>query len=390
MLIITNHQYENKKMKQKFYILCVLLLPLKGTLLAQSLFDMPEGVKTRWASAENWKGEKGKGGMAKGGRKGSASFSLKNGETKILAEASGTSGMIRRIWLTIYDRSPEVLRGMKIKMFWDGASTPAVSAPLSDFFNHGLAKMVTFENALFSSPEGRSFNCCIPMPFRESMKILVVNESGKDLKMFFYDIDYTIGDKVDESVLYFHTFFNHQNPTVLRKDYEILPEIEGRGRFLGTNISVVVNDVEYARAWWGEGEVKVYLDGDSEYPTLCGTGTEDYIGTAWGQGQYANQYQGCTIADGDKYEYAFYRYHIPDPVYFYEDIRVTIQQIGFGNGEDIDKLSRLKHPIYAAGVEMAPIDFSKEHRNVFFERTDNYSSCAYFYLNIAESPLNKR
>lgn len=288
---------------------------------AQPLFDMPDGVKTRWASAENWKGEKGAGGEANGGRKGSPSFKLKAGETKILAETYQTSGIVRRIWLTINDHSPEMLRGIKLKMYWDGASSPAVDVPLGDFFNHGLAKMSSFENVFFSSPEGKSFNCCIPMPFRKSMKIEVINESGKDLDMFFYDVNYTIGDPVDEKTLYFHAFFNQKHPTKLKNDYEILPHISGKGRFLGTNISVSVNDVEYACTWWGEGEVKVYLDGDKEFPTLCGTGTEDYTGTGWGQGRFVNQYQGCTIADEGNFEYAFYRYHVPDPVYFYDDIK---------------------------------------------------------------------
>ncbi|WP_159523061.1 glycoside hydrolase family 172 protein [Sunxiuqinia indica] len=373
--------------KLKIFLAASLFM-FAGNLIAQSLFEKPTGTQTRWASAENWKGEKGKGGMANGGRKGSASFKLPAGQSKVLAETSGTSGMIRRIWLTIDERTPEFLRGLKIEMFWDDAVTPAVSAPLGDFFNQGLGKMKTFENALFASPEGRSFNCYIPMPFRKSMKITVTNTTEKDVAMFFYDVNYTIGDKVDDDVLYFHAIFNQQQATILKEDYQILPKVNGTGRYLGVNLSVAVNDVEYHRAWWGEGEVKIYLDGDSEFPTLCGTGTEDYIGTGWGQGEYANQYQGCTIADEPNFEYAFYRFHIPDPVYFYEDIKVTIQQIGFAKGEEIEKLSNMKGPIYKAGKEMVEVDFSKEMNYLFFERSDNVTSCAYFYLDSPESPLN--
>ncbi len=351
------------------------------TSQGQALFDKPHDIKTRWASAENWTGKKGGGGMTKGGRKGSPSFSLKAGQSKTLAEASGTSGIIRRIWLTIDERTPELLRGVKIEMFWDDAADPAVSAPLGDFFNHGLGQMSAFENALFSSPEGRSFNCYIPMPFRKSMKIIVRNTSPKDVAMFFYDVDYTVGDNVDENTLYFHACFNQQLATVLRADYQILPKVYGTGRFIGANLSVVANDKKYSRAWWGEGEVKIYTDGDTDFPTLCGTGTEDYIGTGWGQGRYINQYQGCTIANFEEFEYAFYRYHIPDPVYFYNDIRVTIQQIGFARDEAIDKLSNMKDTIFNAGEKMEPVDFSKEISYLFFERSDNYSSCAYFYLD---------
>ncbi len=373
---------------KKFLVLIQIILVSCVVANAQSLFEMPAGVKTRWASAENWKGEKGKGGITNGGRKGSPSFMFKDGEVKTLAEVSENSGMVRRIWLTIDDRSPEILRGIKIQMFWDGASTPAVSAPLSDFFNQGLARMSQFENAFFSSPEGRSFNCYIPMPFRESMKIQVVNESGKDLYKFYYEVDYTLGDKIDDSVLYFHATFNQQNPTILKEDYRILPRVEGKGRFLGTNISVVANDIQYTRAWWGEGEVKIYLDGDEKYPTLCGTGTEDYIGTGWGQGQYDNLYQGCTVADESKFEYAFYRYHKPDPVYFYEDIEVTIQQIGYAGKKDREKMRLLKVPIYKTGENLEAVDFDKQEGDFLFERTDNVSSCAYFYLDSPESPLN--
>ncbi len=363
------------------FVLSLIFVSLVVSSQGQALFDKPHDIKTRWASAENWTGKKGGGGMTKGGRKGSPSFSLKAGQSKTLAEASGTSGIIRRIWLTIDERTPESLRGVIIEMFWDDASDPAVSVPLGDFFNHGLGQMSAFENALFSSPEGRSFNCYIPMPFRKSMKIIVRNTTEKDVAMFFYDVDYTVGDKVDENTLYFHACFNQQQATVLRDDYQILPKVYGTGRFIGANLSVVANDKKYSRAWWGEGEVKIYTDGDTDFPTLCGTGTEDYIGTGWGQGRYVNQYQGCTIANFEKFEYAFYRYHIPDPVFFYNDIRVTIQQIGFAGVEAIDKLSNMKDTIFNAGEKMEPVDFSKELSYLLFERSDNYSSCAYFYLD---------
>ena len=366
---------------KKLYLVIQFILASWVVANAQSLFEMPSGVQSRWASAENWKAEKGQGGISNGGRKGSAAFKLKAGETRVLAEASETSGVIRRIWMTINDRSPEMLRGIYVRMYWDGAESPAVDAPIGDFFNQGLGRMATFENECFSSPEGRSFNCFIPMPFQKSMKIEVENKTETELEMFFYDIDFTIGDKWEENTLYFHAIFNQQTPTKLKNDYEILPKITGTGRFLGTNISVVVNDIEYSRVWWGEGEVKMYLDGDSDYPTLCGTGTEDYIGTGWGQDEYSNRFQGCTIADEGKFEYAFYRFHIPDPVYFYQDIRVTIQQIGFGKDEGIEMLSKMKHPIYKAGEKMEQVDFSEEHSYLFFERTDNLASCAYFYLD---------
>ena len=369
-----------------FFLLLTGFFTLKSSF-SQNLYDLPAGVQTRWASAENWKGEKGAAGKLNGGRKGSPSFKLSAGTEKVLAEVTGTSGVVRRIWITINNRSPKMLRGIRIKMFWDNAGAPAVSVPIGDFFCHGLGQMKTFENAFFSSPEGRSFNCIVPMPFKTAMKIEVVNETDEDISMFFYDVDYTIGDTFGENSAYFHAWFNHQNPTELKKDYEILPVIKGKGRYLGAIIGVIADTSEYLRSWWGEGEVKVYLDGDKEFPTLCGTGTEDYIGTGWGQGGYSNRYQGCTVADGAKMQYAFYRFHVPEPVYFYQDIKVTIQQIGYAGEQELLKMKQLNKTIYKTGQEMEAVKFTTDLKSLIFERADDVSSCVYFYLTRPENRL---
>jgi hypothetical protein len=358
--------------------------------VADPLFVVPEGVESRWASAENPKGERGAGGQANDGRKGKACYPFKAGETLTLAEAHGTSGMVRRIWVTINDRSPEMLRGIRLDMFWDEATKPAVSAPIGDFFSQGLGKMATFQSALFASPEGRSFNCYIPMPFRTGMKIQVTNESGKDLAMFFYDVDYTVGDKLGDNVLYFHAHWRRENPTTMQKDFEILPKVAGHGRYLGCNIGAKADKSLYSESWWGEGEVKVYLDGDEQFPTLCGTGTEDYIGTGWGQGQYANLYQGCQLADKAGMQYCFYRLHVPDAIYFHKDCRVTIQQIGCwgpGNREDLHKAGK---PVYLAGKGRVPADLSPGAASEYglFERQDDWSACAWFYLDKPTNSLS--
>jgi len=260
---------------------------------------------------------------------------------------------------------------------------------LGDFFGQALGKMKIFQNEYFSSPEGRSFNCIIPMPFRKGMKILVKNLTDEDIVMFF-DVDYTLGDRLDKNALYFHAFFNHQESTALKSDYEVIPKLRGSGRFLGVNISVIANRKEYLTTWWGEGEVKIYIDGDTDYPTLSGTGTEDYIGTGYGLGEYSNRYQGCTLADNKEMRYAFYRFHVPDAVLFYSDIRITIQQIGFTTDKKImDELSKMKNPVIKTGPEKIPIDFSVQHDYIMFERSDDYSSCAYFYLSLPENSLIK-
>jgi hypothetical protein len=351
------------------------------------LFKLPKNVYTRWASPENWGGEHGNAAQSHGGRKGSAYFALPAGDQKVLAQVSDSSGILRRFWVTINDRSPQMLRGLRLDIYWDGASRPAVSAPLGDFFAHGLGRMSTFETALFTSPEGRSFVCYIPMPFKSGMKVVVTNESGIDLPMFFYDIDYTLGDEHGADILYFHACWRRENPTHLQKDYTILPRLAGRGRYLGANLGVIADTQLYFHSWWGEGEVKVYMDGDQDLPTLCGTGTEDYIGTGWGQGQYANLYQGCHVADHARFQYCFYRFHVPDPIYFYQDIRVTIQQIGCWDPESMLRFYAADREL-PTGPNLELVNLKKALQDQpfgLYERQDDWSSCAYFYL---DSPVN--
>lgn len=353
----------------------------------QSLYIFPGNVETRWASPENPSGEKGQAGKANGGRKGSPAFPLAAGEQRVLAEVSGTSGTVRRIWVTIDDRSPTMLRGLRLDFYWDEAKAPAISAPFGDFFGMGLGQTAAFQSALFSNPQGRSFVCYVPMPFRTGMKLVVTNDTNTDLQLFFYDVDYTIGDLHGEDTLYFHAYFNRQNPTKIQQDYELLPKIEGKGRFLGVNIGVIVNQNRYGKTWWGEGEVKIYLDDDRLLPSLSGTGTEDYIGTGWMLGEYANLYQGCLLADYEQMRYCFYRYHIPDPIYFHSDIRVTIQQIGIILPQDVEGLSNAQTPIYKAGTGLIEMDTTQLQPFELFEREDDWSSCSYFYLDKPENRL---
>jgi len=140
-----------------------------------ALYALPSHIHTRWASAENFAAEKGGACRNDDGRKRSPSFPLAAGEARTLLDIKGTTGVVRRIWITINDRSAKMLRGIRIDAFWDGADTPAVSAPLADFFSLGLGRMATFQSALFSSPEGRSFNCYIPMPVRKAARIVARN-----------------------------------------------------------------------------------------------------------------------------------------------------------------------------------------------------------------------
>ena len=225
---------------------------------------------------------------------------------------------------------------------------------------------------------------------QSGMRVELINESGVDIEMVFYDINITINDPVDDNTLYFHAFWHRQQETVAREDFDFLPAIKGRGQFLGVNVSVIANQELFFKGWWGEGECKCYIDGDTDYPTLCGTGTEDYIGTAWGQGKYDQLYQGCPIADGERMQYFFYRYHIPDPVYFHKDIRVCMQQIGGINPQIAAELLEANLSAIAPYGEDGFVDLKEKHEKGQFtiheREKDDWSSCAYFYL---DQPTNE-
>ena len=379
-------------MKYTFFIWCLLWSLLSQ---AQSLYEMPLNSQSRLSSFENPNGVKGNGGKTNKTAKGNAFEFMEPGETKNLLDIKG-EGTIQRIWLTI-DHSPLKLRSLRLQFFWDGSNKPAVDVPLGDFFVYNLGKQVAFESALFSSGEGRSYNCYIPMPFKKAAKVLLINE-GKERVKLYYDIDFLL-HKLPSNALYFHAYWNRQQSGELGNDYVLLPKVEGKGRFLG--ISVGLNtDTSYSKSWWGEGEVKMYLDGDSKYPTINGTGAEDYIGSAWGLGTFVNQYQGCTIANDSTGQFCFYRWHIPDAIYFNKDIKVDIQQIGGWMKADMKKLYQRGANFKAVTVDgprfvrlldmdkpplLTDPDFPEGWVN--FYRIDDYSSVSYFYLDKPASSL---
>ncbi len=220
-------------------------LPLM--VFAQKLYEMPENTETRWSSFENSTAEKGKGGLENKGAKGHPFNKIDAGERLTLLDVQG-SGTVTRIWLTINDRSPEMLRSLKIEMFWDNEEKPAVSVPLGDFFGIGLGKRIPFESEFFADPEGRSFLCFIPMPFKEGAKITLTNESEKNLQALFYDVN-LLKETHPNDLLYFHAYWNRSKETTLAEDFEILPYIEGKGRFLGTNVGVITNKL-YQDSWF--------------------------------------------------------------------------------------------------------------------------------------------
>jgi len=378
-------------------LLTLLLCFIACSLHAQELYTMPVATQTGWSSFENPNATKGGGGKENKTAKGHPAEVLLPKGTKVLLDVKG-AGTIQRIWMTISDRSPQMLRSLRLDMYWDGENKPAVSVPLGDFFGVGLGRTTAFQNSLFSNPEGRSFNCYVPMPFRKGAKIVITNESNKE-EILFYDINFLKVNAHPSNVLYFHAYWNRNTKTKLGEDFEILPQVAGKGRFLGCNLGMIA-DSSYGKSWFGEGEVKMYVDGDKDLPSLVGTGTEDYIGTGWGQGAYAHMYQGCPIADTLNRQWAFYRYHVPDPIYFGINCRVTIQQMGGDMRHNVRR-------IVQAGARLIPVTVSTSTGFIKllemnpapslsdpgfpdgwtnFYRLDNYSSIAYFYL---DKPANK-
>jgi hypothetical protein len=363
------------------------------------MFRAPAGMSTRWSSFENPTAGVGSGGKENSGAKGHAFESLKAGETKTLLDIKGC-GTVTRIWMTLNPREPKNLRAVRLQMYWDGADKPAVCVPLGDFFGAVLGRLTQFENELFCAPEGRSFNVCIPMPFRTAARITVTNDGSLDFDHIFYDVNVLMQDQPhDPDTMYFHATWRRERQTTLGKDFEILPKVAGRGRFVGTHIGVIANR-EYA-GWWGEGEVKMFVDGDTEFPTLCGTGTEDYIGTGWGQGVFHNRYQGSLVSDAERAQYTFYRYHIPDPVFFQSGLRVTLQQIGGADKTAVldmlrkglalkpvsidrggrDKFTQLQDGVTPSNIEQDPIPGGWTN----YYRQDDVSAVAFFYL---DKPMN--
>jgi hypothetical protein len=381
-----------------------MLLAVAAPAGAQEVSDLHRyqpREQTRWVSPENPTGAKGAGARENAGAKGHAFETIPVGKSHVVADIRA-SGIIDRMWMTIEDRAPDALRGLKLEIFWDGAQTPAVSVPLGDFFLHGAGEMLPMETALFASPEGRSFVSYVPMPFRNRARIVITNESPRQVNLIFYDVNYRMVPDLPADSLYFHAWWSRDRATTLGQDFQILPLVQGRGRFLGASVTVLTNPV-YEKTWWGEGEVKIALDGDRRSaPTLVGTGAEDYIGTAWGQGAYINRYQGAPIATWDgEGRWTFYRFHIPDPVWFHSDIQVSLQQVGGARKNIVQGLQKKGAPLIpvtidpgsrknfqqllTSGKPLSDPSLPDGHTNYY--RSDDVAAVAYFYLDRIERGL---
>ena len=302
-----------------------------------------QNYKSFSVTPENPTGEKGKGGMAE---KGSAAYAsrelgqgwkvspyivMKPGTTVDLADITGP-GIIKHIWIT--DSCSENRR-LFLRVYYDNNDNPSIATPLGDFFAaadyHRFSQISSMKVCV--NPN-HGFNCYWDMPFKKNIRFTLENMAECEV-LVFYQIDYVFCELPD-NVLYLHAAFNRVNPLPYKTPFTILDTIEGEGKFVGTYLFWGVN----SGGWWGEGEVKFYIDDDKDFPTICGTGTEDYFGGAHNfdvNGEYksfSNAFTGLSILKSDNLynpnlRFSMYRWHINDPIYFNKNIKVTVQALGW-------------------------------------------------------------
>jgi hypothetical protein len=301
-------------------------------------------AQTRSISPENFTGGKGKGAMATEGTgahyardlgvgwKISPSVVIGAGETFTLADIDG-AGAIQQIWMTPTCN----WRFSILRIYWDDQETPSVECPVGDFFASGWGKYAPLNSLAVCVNPGSAFNCYWEMPFRKKCLITLTNINTEDM-ILYYQINYTLTE-VPENCAYFHASFRRVNPLPYKNVYTILDHIQGQGHYVGTYLAWGVNN----NGWWGEGEIKFYLDGDQEYPTICGTGTEDYFCGSYNfENKETKQYESFSTPyaglhqvikpDGlyqSQMRFGMYRWHVTDPIRFTNDIQVTIQALGW-------------------------------------------------------------
>ncbi len=301
-----------------------------------------DGSQTRSVCAENPTGEKGRGGTADPDTTGAYRFTnarcadslgqgwkvmpflfVGAGETVTLMDVDGP-GTIRHIWMV-----EGLSRNHVLRFYWDNEATPSVEVPAPDFFAVGHERMATVNSLMVAVNPANAVNCFWPMPFRRHAKVTFTNESDKDLRLLAYQITYSLG-KVPRKAGYFHAQWRRGN-TSEQNPYVILDGVKGEGKYVGTFLAwTQLTD----NNWFGEGEVKFFIDGDKEFPTICGTGTEDYFLGSYGfPSSFSGLYSGTTLSDHETDSlpnyWSLYRWHTQDPVAFSEDLSITVQALGW-------------------------------------------------------------
>jgi hypothetical protein len=327
--------------------------PFNGLEMNLGNLSRLSNAKTRSISPENFTGEKGKGGMddltdtrpnhanAKEaarelgrGWKVNPFIRIKAGETFTLADVDGP-GAIQHIWMTPTGN----WRYSILRIYWDDEKLPSVEVPVGDFFGMGWGEYAQLNSLPVSVNPGSAFNCYWQMPFRKHCRITMQNINDKEPMNLYYQIDYTLTD-VPDDMAYFHAQFRRTNPNTTGKDILLVDGIRGKGQYVGTFLAWGVSN----NGWWGEGEIKFFMDGDTDFPTINGTGTEDYFCGSYNfdrGGQYipfSTPYVGLhqVIKPDGSYKsqqrFGMYRWHIMDPIRFDKDLRVTIQDLGWRSG----------------------------------------------------------
>ena len=314
-------------------------------------------AKTRSISPENFTGAPGQGGRATEGTgasparslgqgwKVSPSIDIAPGTTATLADIEGP-GALQHLWMTIRGGR---WRFLILRMFWDEQDTPSVECPVGDFFANGWERYAAVNSLAVCVNPGRAFNCYWEMPFRRRCRMTLTNMDEVETRLY-YQIDYALTGVPDDAA-YFHASFRRSNPLPYKSDHTIIDGIAGKGHYVGTYMAWGSNNT----GWWGEGEIKFFIDGDGAFPTICGTGTEDYFCGAYnfdpyvahaGQGpaqqsryqEFTTPYAGLPQVirpDGlyaSQTRFGLYRWHIMDPIRFEKDLRVTIQALGWRSG----------------------------------------------------------
>ncbi len=315
-------------------LLCLAVL-MSGCGLLQGSGDivsepylLDTGLISRSISFENPTGAPGEGGKAASklgvGRKGSPAITLKAGQEVQLCDIKGP-GTIRHIWMTTAN-NPANLRSLVIRAWWDGQEHPSIECPIGDFMGFAHGKVMAYHSAVHSLGKNAGMNIWLPMPFTKRAKITLTNEGQKDVPLF-YQIDYTTDEHLLRDVGRLHVVFRRENPTTMKQDFVLLPKRTNKGRYIGALIGI---RNMHPGQWWGEGEIKIYMDGDTQFPTICGTGSEDYVCLSYGMQQTPYLYNGCNLDQKDFV--SMYRWHLPDPIYWRQECRITIQQIAWKQG----------------------------------------------------------
>ena len=288
-------------------------------------------------------------------------FTVPPGETHVLLDAKGP-GVITHIWVTFLGPEPQdwAKKGaanhqeMLLRMFWDDNPRPAVEAPVGDFFANSFGKRSEVISLPVIVEDADSYNCFWQMPFRKSARIEIENQSDKQISLLYYNIDWIKKDKISKDTPYFYAQYRQEYPAQHGQDYVLL-DTKGKGHYVGTVLSVRTR----SPAWFGEGDEKVYIDGEAK-ASIWGTGTEDYFLSAWGLKKTSTPYFGVPYFDqwgivgGHT---SAYRWHLNDPFVFNKGIRVTLEHFGW----------------------IAPDENPNNKSTSWNEREDDYSSVAFWY-----------